>query len=185
MIDNLNIKILFVLLLLFSVSCQNLEKTERPEDLIPEDQMIDVLTEIALLNAARNYNKQKLESTGIDPTGYVFAKYNIDSLQFERSNDYYAEQYSDYERIYDSVKVRLQVIKTRMDSLRAIEVKIEDSIKLARKDSLRRVDSLGLRIIDSVPVKTLKAINKDSIRQKKDSLIVPAVKFDASMNRQG
>lgn len=143
--------------------------------------MVDVLTEIALLNAARNYNKQKLEETGIDPHTYIFERFNIDSVQFEQSNNYYSEQYSDYERIYDSVKVRLQVIKTRLDSIRDMEIKIEDSIKLARKDSLRALDSLE---IDTLKIDSLKFKRKEKKLKKKDSLIVPAIKFDASMNRQ-
>ena len=90
------------------MSCQDVQKTEKPDDLIPEDKMIDVLTELSLVHAARNYNKFKLENTGINPDEYIYEKFDIDSLQFEKSNDYYSEQYTQYERIYDSVKVRLQ-----------------------------------------------------------------------------
>jgi hypothetical protein len=139
--------------------------------------MIDVLTELSLVHAARNYSKQKLEATGINPDQYILDKFNIDSLQFERSSDYYTEQYSQYERIYDSVKVRLQVIKSRLDSIREVEVKIEDSIKQARKDSIKAADSLKLK-----PSK-LKLDERDSIRtrksdikklkQGKDNLILP------------
>lgn len=146
---------------------------EKPDDLIPEDKMIDVLTEMSLVYAARNYNKQKLENTGIVPDEYIFEKFNIDSLQFTRSNDYYAEQINQYERIYDSVKVRLQVIKTRMDSLREIEVKIEDSIKLAQKDSIKALDSVE---IDSVKVDSLKLKEEGDRTRRKDSL-APPVRF--------
>ena len=180
MIDNLKRKLVFILLLFVSFSCQDLERTERPEDLIPEDKMIDVLTEMALLHAARNYNKQKLESTGIKPGEYIYEKYNIDSLQFEKSNDYYAEQYSDYERIYDSVKVRLQIMKIRLDSLRDVEIKIEDSIKLAKKDSLRSKDSVEVDTlkVDSLKVDSLKLKKLKKIREQKDSLIAPPVKIN-------
>ena len=143
--------------------------------------MVDVLTEIALLNAARNYNKQKLESTGIDPHEYIFEKFNIDSVQFEQSNNYYAEQYSDYERIYDSVKVRLQIIKTRLDSLRDIEIRIEDSIKLAKKDSLRALDSPER---DTLKLDSLNLIKNRKVLKNKDSLLVPAVKFEATGESQ-
>lgn len=130
--------------------------------------MIEVLTELSLLHAARNYNKFKLEETGINPEDYIYEKFDIDSLQFERSNNYYSEQYTDYERIYDSVKVRIQRMKNRLDSIREVEIKIEDSIKLAQKDSIKVLDSLG--------------INKDSLRSKireikkerQDSLLPPA-----------
>ncbi|MCG9971608.1 DUF4296 domain-containing protein [Christiangramia crocea] len=161
-----NIVALF-LLLVFSVSCQDVKKTEKPDDLIPENKMIDVLTELSLLHAARNYNKFKLEETGIKPKEYIYEKFNIDSLQFERSNNYYAEQYTQYERIFDSVKVRIQAMKVRLDSLREVETKREDSIKLAQKDSLKILDSLG---IDS---DSLRAKIRKVERPDQDSLLLP------------
>lgn len=162
--------------MLISGSCQDLEKTERPADLIPESKMVDVLTELSLVYAARNYNKQKLEATGIKPDEYIFEKFDIDSLQFERSNDYYSEQYSQYERIYDSVKSRIQKMKNRLDSLRDIEVKREDSIKQVEKDSIQALDSLGRnpRKIDTTRMNKFKKIRK----QRRDSLISPPVSID-------
>ncbi len=173
---------LFFILLVFTVSCQDLKKTEKPEDLIPEAKMVDVLTELSLLHAARNFNKQKLEETGIKPEEYIYKRFNIDSLQFERSNNYYSEQYSQYERIYDSVKVRLQVIKSRLDALREIEVKIEDSIKQARKDSIKAADSLRVnpQISDSLKLKKLRSIKK----RKRDSLITPPVMLKGDSSRK-
>ncbi|HKJ48135.1 MAG TPA: hypothetical protein VJ973_03550, partial [Christiangramia sp.] len=99
---------------------------------------------------------------------------------FEKSNNYYAEQYSDYERIYDSVKVRLQIMKIRLDSLRDVEIKIEDSIKLAKKDSLRSKDSVEVDTlkVDSLKVDSLKLKKLKKIREQKDSLIAPPVKIN-------
>ncbi|WP_165499013.1 DUF4296 domain-containing protein [Gramella sp. KN1008] len=144
-----------------------MKKTEKPDDLIPEDKMIEVLTELSLLHAARNYNRSKLEETGIRPEEYIYEKFNIDSLQFERSNNFYAEQYTDYERIYDSVKVRIQRMKTRLDSLREVEVKREDSIKMAEKDSLKVLDSLG------IDTDSLRSEIKEKKKLRADSLLPP------------
>lgn len=164
-----------------SVSCQDLEKTEKPADLIPESKMIDVLTELSLVYAARNYSKQKLEATGVKPDKYIYEKFDIDSLQFERSNDYYSEQYSQYERIYDSVKARIQKLKNRLDSLREIEVKREDSIKKAEKDSIielesPKADSLVRRPrkIDTSRFNKIEKLKK----KRRDSLISPPVSIE-------
>ena len=165
---------------MFSISCQDLQKTEEPDDLIPEDKMVDVLTEMALMYAARNYNKQKLESTGIEPDDYIYEKFNIDSLQFERSNNYYAGQVNQYERIYDSVKLRLQVLKTRLDSIREVEVKIEDSIKLAQKDSIKALDSVE---VDSIKIDSLKLKDRGDRTRSKDSL-APPVRFGDNDDRE-
>ncbi|PTX44553.1 uncharacterized protein DUF4296 [Christiangramia gaetbulicola] len=181
MTDNFRNSVLYLFLFIVLASCQDLEKTEKPDDLIPEDKMVEVLTELSLVNAARNYNKQKLEETGIKPKEYIYEKFDIDSLQFERSNDYYTEKYDQYERIYDSVKVRLQILKTRLDSLREIEVRIEDSIKLAKKDSLKALDSLS---VDSLKTGSLKSKKRDSLKKDIDSLIAPPVRFDSTSDRQ-
>ena len=157
-------------------SCQDLDKTEKPDNLISEPKMIDILTELSLVQAAKNYNKFKLEQTGIEPDVYVFEKFKVDSVQFEKSSDYYSDQYVIYERMYDSVRARLQVMKSRLDSIRDIEIRIEDSIKKVKKDSLKLMDSLKLD-----PVKA-DSLRKDSIRLKKlndlkvlrkDSLVAP------------
>lgn len=144
--------------------------------------MIDVLTELSLVYAARNYNKQKLENIGVKPDEYVYKKFNIDSLQFERSNNYYSEQHSQYERIYDSVKARIQKMKNRLDSLREIEVKIEDSLKQVERDSLKALDSLkidslggGVNKIDSLKLKQLRRMD---VEEEEDSLLVPPVSTD-------
>lgn len=140
--------------------------------------MIDVLTELSLLHSARNFNKQKLEATGIDPDTYIYEKFDIDSLQFERSNSWYSEQYAQYEGIYDRVKDRVQAMKNKLDSLREIEVKIEDSIKKVKKDSLEALDSLKTdpKLRDSLKTDSIKRRDIEELRKKKkDSLIAPPV----------
>lgn len=111
------------------MSCQDVERTEKPDDLIPEEKMVEVLTELSLLHAARNYNKNLLEETGLNPTTHLWNKYDIDSLQFVRSSDYYSENYRQYEQIYDQVKERLELLKVTYDSIREEEERIQDSLK--------------------------------------------------------
>lgn len=151
-----------------SFSCQNVEKVKKPDNLIPEDKMVDILTDLSLLHSARNYNKRTFERTGIDPDSFIYKKYKIDSIQFEQSNDYYSDNYVQYEDIYSKVKDKLQAMKVEYDSLREIEKDRKDSIanvKRRDRDSLMK--------------------NKDSLRKPpkpyrtrqplKDSLIEPPV----------
>ncbi len=137
--------------------------------------MIDILTEISLVQAARNYNKMKLEMLGVDPGTYIYNKFEIDSVQFEQSSAYYSEHYIQYDRMYDSVKARIKVLKLKTDSIQKAEIKIEDSIKNARKDSIRTIDSLG---VETTEIDTLQ--KRRTIRLR-DSLIVPpsAARIDA------
>ena len=150
-------------LLIFTIvfsACQNVEKTERPDNLIAEDKMVEILTEISIMTSARNFNKRKFEATGIEPEEYIYEKFGIDSLQFEQSNAFYAENYTQYENIYLQVKENLQGMKVKLDSIREVERKIRDSIEAIEEeldsiqlDSLRRVDSLKInpdRDLDSL-----------------------------------
>ncbi|MFV8226383.1 DUF4296 domain-containing protein [Christiangramia aquimixticola] len=181
MIVNSKHKIFILFFLCSFLSCQDIDKTERPDDLIPEPKMIDVLTELSLVHAAKNYNKYKLEQIGIEPDNYVFEKFKIDSIQFQQSSDYYADNYVQYERIYDSVRARIQKLKIRLDSIREIEVKREDSIKQARKDSIKLMDSLKLDPIkaDSLKKDSIRLIKlKELEKTKKDSLILPPVSME-------
>ncbi|PKD20670.1 hypothetical protein APR41_13430 [Salegentibacter salinarum] len=175
MTDNM-LKKLFLLFFICAAfaACQNIEKSERPENLIPEDKMIDVIAEIFLMQSARNFNKRMFENTGIRGQEYIFEKYEIDSVQFKRSNDYYADNYEVYQRIYDSVKNRFEKLKVELDTLQQQEQQIKDSIAKVRRDSLgveedslnpeeeRKIeeisdslinekDSLGRRVLDSLP----------------------------------
>lgn len=160
--------------IIFFSSCQNVERSEKPADLIREDKMVEVLTEVSLLNSARNFNKRLFEETGLTPEEYIYEKFDIDSLQLERSNNYYAENYNRYEKIYSEVKENLEKMKVKLDSIRDEEIRVRDSITAAErerdsiqgdtleKDSLK-IDSLK---IDSLQVDQIPLI---------DSLANPAI----------
>ncbi len=143
-------------------SCQNIEEVKKPDNLIPEDKMVDVLTELAILNSAKNKNKRTLEETGLQPDTYLYSKYEIDSLQLAESTTYYAKKYDQFDNIYQKVRQNLEVKKAKLEVIRKEEQRIEDSIRsAATKDTLKR-DSL----------KIPKAVLKDSLGSKPQSITV-------------
>ena len=122
------ISVIFLSLFLL-ISCQNIERSPEPEDLIPPEKMVEILTDISLVHGARTYNKSVMETKGINPEEFIWERHNVDSLQFVRSNDYYAENYEMYKTIYDSVKSRLESLKIEYDSIRMREERRLDSLK--------------------------------------------------------
>lgn len=163
---------LFLLVLLFS-GCQDIHRSPKPEDLIPEDKMEDVLIEISLLNGARSYNKDLMEAKGIEPDKYIYEKFGIDSVQFVKSNEYYSEHYKQYQGIYTNVKNRLEALKVEYDSIRDREEKRLDSIRaLEDNDTLRPNKIRNLK--DSLMLKKIK--KQDSLRPRriprKDTVIL-------------
>ena len=140
-------RLLSILILLsLIVSCQDINRTPKPDNLIPEDKMVDVLTEISLLHGARSYNRALMEEKGIDPYPYLSNKFGIDSTQLVRSNEYYAQNYRQYKRIYDSVKVRLEALVVEYDSIREMEKQRDTLRKKPRRNGipLRRLSEDSL-----------------------------------------
>jgi|GEM_PF-191677 len=162
--DNMCKKLFFLFFIVAAfAACQNIDESERPENLIPEDKMIDIIAEVSIMQSARNFNKRMFENTGIRGQEYIFEKYDIDSVQFKRSNDYYADNFEIYQRIYDSVKNRFEKLKIELDTLQKQEQRIKDSIAKVRRDSLGvEKDSLN-------PDKEIEEIS-DSLAKEKDSL---------------
>lgn len=122
------------LILLFSCA-ENL--IEKPKNLIPEDKMVLVLKEIAILNAAKGTNAGNLKDNGIDPTNYVFNKFEIDSAQFVDSDRYYASLPLVYESFYEKIETQLTDAKLALET----QKKLKDSLELVKR-SLKKKPSL-------------------------------------------
>lgn len=127
---------LFMLSLLF-LSCQDLEEMDRPRDLIAKQKMVDVLTDLSLLNSSKNYNKQLLEETGLKPNEYLYQKYDIDSAQLALSTRYYARNYTEFEEIYRQVQKNLEKLKKDLEKQQEEEKESLDSLRVIGRDSLR------------------------------------------------
>lgn len=134
--------IAFCFYMMLMASCQDVRRPEKPKDLIPERKMVDVLTELLLLQGARSSSKEELERRGLSPREYLWQKFDIDSSQFARSSDYYAHDYKVYQRIYEKVKDSLEGLKGRYDSLYEQQQREMDSIREAERvqDSIRRIE---------------------------------------------
>jgi len=117
LIDNyLKMKKLFVIFVLFLVtlfSCKN-EVIDKPDNLIDEDVLVNIIYDLAILEAA------KTQYTGIQyqypkPTEYVKKKYKIDSVTFAKSTQYYASDVKNYKKIYERVKEKIDEEAKKID----------------------------------------------------------------------
>jgi len=119
-------KLLFgvlVLLLMNFVACQSVKEPEKPENLISKDMMIDILTDCYINNAVRSISFVILKDSKIRLDSMIYIKYQIDSLQFTQSNEYYSLQFNTYVDMLTQVEERLEKIKERTDSIVKIEKK--------------------------------------------------------------
>ncbi|WP_299777794.1 DUF4296 domain-containing protein [uncultured Formosa sp.] len=149
-------RLILVILTVFSIiSCQDIRKPEKPKNLIPKNKMVDIIIDMSMLSATRGFDKKKLDSNSISVKSYIYGKYNIDSLQFAKSNEFYSYNIEEYEALYEKVD----------DSLKALKQKFQD-IQDAELETRRKKDSL-----DKLSVPELKPVkNKAEKNLKLDSL---------------
>lgn len=138
-------KLLFLLVFLMVVSCAE-KVVEEPDNLIPKEKMVDILHDLAILNATKTTIGAKLDESGIDIMEFLYKKYQIDSTQFSESDLYYASLPLEYQAIYTEVETRLdkrqkameEATEKKNDSIRKANEKRSDSIRSAKipKDTI-------------------------------------------------
>ena len=128
-------RILVLLLILLAAGC-NEKLIEKPEDLISKPTMVDILYDLAIINAAKATNPNTLLENQVEPMPYIYEQYGIDSLRFVRSDLYYASVPLEYEAIYEAVKARLEEAKSEFDVIKAQR---SDSVRQAVEDQRTRL----------------------------------------------
>ena len=93
------------------------------ENLIPKEQMIDLLTYLLLANGSRSIKNTQLKRN-VNYYPLVFEKYNIDTVQFRESNYYYATKVDEYDEIIRKVEARLEALLKQFED----ERKLKDSL---------------------------------------------------------
>lgn len=115
------------------VSCYDVQKPEKPDDLISEDKMVDVLVETVIMSSAKGINKRELENKGILPDSFIYKKHKIDSLQFVNSNNYYAYDIENFNQIYTRVKDSLEALRLHYKEVQKKEEKSKKKLPVKNK----------------------------------------------------
>jgi len=134
--------LILIFVVISALGCQDVNVPEKPENLIAKDKMIDILKETYLINAARSVNNKAIISKGIKIDSMIYAKYQIDSLQFAKSNAYYASDINSYMIMIQKVESELLSMREEMDSIIKLDRARRDSIS-ERLKSANKVDSLN------------------------------------------
>ena len=161
---------IYILIAFLVLSCKtnSIDKPEKPDNLISEDAMVEIIYDMSIISSAKGVNKKIIESKGVVPEDYVFIKHNIDSLQFALSNEYYAYDLKIYEDIYNKVKVKLESDKDHFNTIVEAEQKVKDSINKIKRQEL---DSLS---------KIRKASKTKKIKFESNETPRPLKKIDSS-----
>jgi len=125
---------IYILLIILAISCKGKTNFEKPKDLIPEDEMVNIITDLCLAQGASSVNNVNLKKSN----KYVFLvydKYGVDSARFARSNLYYASNVEEYKKIFTKAY-------TRLDKMRELYTTEGDSILNRQIDSVNRLKKL-------------------------------------------
>jgi len=117
---------------IFLMACTSNTIIKKPENLIPKEQMVDLLTDIFIADGGDNIKNLNLQRN-VNYFPFVFEKYQIDTTRFKESNYYYTSRIDDYDEILGKVDTRLKAFKKLYDD----EIKSIDSLDRIKKDSLR------------------------------------------------
>ncbi|WP_277871398.1 DUF4296 domain-containing protein [Pseudotamlana carrageenivorans] len=126
------------------MACNRFKGPKKPENLIPQDKMINILIDSKLLSSANSANKRTLIDSNLDVNTYVYQKYKIDSLQFADSNAYYAFHIDLYDAIYNKAIDSLNRLYEQLKDLQAEEWKAQTQKEIdepiergVKRDSLK------------------------------------------------
>ena len=121
----------------FIVACTSNTIVKKPDNLIPKDQMVDLLTDMLLAAGGQSIKNVDMQRR-INYFPTVYEKYNIDSTRFKESNYYYTSRIDDYDEILGKVDARLKSLKEQIEKERlnkdSIEDFMNDSIKYYKKE---------------------------------------------------
>ncbi|WP_062056764.1 DUF4296 domain-containing protein [Aquimarina longa] len=132
---------LYFVVFLLIFSCQSIDKASMPKNLLEEDHMVEILTDIAFIKAAKNSNRNILEENNISPEAFILRKHGVDSVVFAENHIWYSNHIEQYVAIFKNVKANLNAEEVKYEKLK----KQEDSIRKA-EDSIKKIkDTLTIK----------------------------------------
>ncbi len=134
-----------LLAILALLGCKE-DLVKKPEHLIEKSKMMDIMYDLALLEAVKYQNPAILDSNQIRPKQFIYKKYKIDSLQLAQNNIYYAADYKNYKIMFESVVKRIANEKKRID----LVIKLEEKKKKIRIAQLKKKSQLAKKSKDSI-----------------------------------
>lgn len=121
-------KVLYIIILFSLLSC-NENPVETPDSLLDEEVMVDILYDIALLQAAEGYVPEKLNSSSIKVNSFIYEKYKIDSITYYQNHKYYAADVKKYKKMYKEVIDRIEIETKKLEDSSIGEIKKDPESK--------------------------------------------------------
>lgn len=148
---------------LFIVSCTSNTIYKKPENLIPKDSMVSLLTDMYIASSSKN-QKNKYLKREKNYMILVYEKYKIDSTRFDASNRYYTSKIDEYAEILKKVKGNID----SLDVLYRKKQEVQDSIKGIKKGGKLKKDTILNKelLLNDIPKELIE--REDREFEKKD-----------------
>ena len=140
-----------LLAILTLLGCKD-DLVKKPDVIIEKSKMMDIMYDLALLEAIKYQNPAVLDSNQIRPKQYIYKKYKIDSLQLAQNNVYYAADYKSYKVMFEEVVKRIANEKKRANAAVKLEQK-KNNIRMAK---LKKKKQLAKKVKDSIAALKIK-----------------------------
>ncbi|MEY4963840.1 MAG: hypothetical protein RLZZ323_1159 [Bacteroidota bacterium] len=130
-------KVVPFLVILTFLGCKE-DVVKRPKHLIEKSKMVNIMYDLAILEAIKYQNPAVLDSNQIHPKQFIYKKYGVDSLQLAQNNVYYASDYKNYKIMYEEVVKRIEKDKNTAKALIKIEAKKKKLKEKKTKNQLQK-----------------------------------------------
>jgi hypothetical protein len=88
---------------MFSCAKKQVKVANKPDWVIDEKKMVDIITDLSIVNAATYINTNSPPRDRAKDVNFVMKKYQVTDSLFRKSHDYYAEHPEVAEKLYEQV----------------------------------------------------------------------------------
>lgn len=118
-------KLAVLILALMAIACKD-EVVPEPKHVISENEMVDILYDMALMQAVKSYKASALDSSNVDPKTYIYKKYKIDSLTLAQNHTWYATDLEKYEKMQKKVTQRIEREQEKLGVKKKTQANVAD-----------------------------------------------------------
>ena len=139
------------LISVFTLSCTSNTIYKKPENLIPRDQMVEILVDMQLALGAKSI-KNIDGNKSVEYMHLVYEKHKIDSARFAESNFYYMTNIDEFNKVLRKTKSKIQAMKKEYEDIRKKQDSAINSNKTELKDEIGGLNKKRNVVKDTIPI---------------------------------
>ena len=139
------------LISVFTLSCTSNTIYKKPENLIPRDQMVEILVDMQLALGAKSI-KNIDGNKSVEYMHLVYEKHKIDSARFAESNFYYMTNIDEFNKVLRKTKSKIQAMKKEYEDIRKKQDSAINSNKTELKDEIGGLNKKRNVVKDTMPI---------------------------------